>query len=183
MPGLWYKLRRLDGRGHFKALFTFFSRRALHKDIGTCSIFKLNIGVLIYYIMINYGQKYHVRNSLMQILLLIVWPPSLHKVKNIVTINFRCPIDFSFDYHRYILERNKPHFLSYLHNAVLFLSIRTRRKRDITFSMLCKYTTTCNASVFSSFNCIVVNDLNSGTLRENFLNTLTSAMKMEVISV
>lgn len=90
MPGLWYKLRRLDGRGHFKALFTSFSRRALHKDIGTCSIFKLNIGVLIYYIMINYGQKYHVRNSLMQILLLIVWPPSLHKVKNIVTINFRC---------------------------------------------------------------------------------------------
>lgn len=34
------KLRRLDGRGHFKALFTSFSRRALHKDIGTCSNFK-----------------------------------------------------------------------------------------------------------------------------------------------
>lgn len=34
------KLRRLDGRGHFKALFTSFSRRVLHKDIGTCSNFK-----------------------------------------------------------------------------------------------------------------------------------------------
>lgn len=34
------KLRRLDGRGHFKALFTSFSRRDLHKDIGTCSNFK-----------------------------------------------------------------------------------------------------------------------------------------------
>lgn len=34
------KLRWLDGRGHYKALFTSFSRRALHKDIGTCSNFK-----------------------------------------------------------------------------------------------------------------------------------------------
>lgn len=34
------KLRWLDGRGHFKALFTSLSRRALHKDIGTCSNFK-----------------------------------------------------------------------------------------------------------------------------------------------
>lgn len=34
------KLRWLDGRGHYKALFTSFSRRALHKDVGTCSNFK-----------------------------------------------------------------------------------------------------------------------------------------------
>lgn len=30
-------LRRLDGRGHFKDLFTSFKRRVLYEDVGECS--------------------------------------------------------------------------------------------------------------------------------------------------
>lgn len=130
------------------------------------------------------AQKCHVRKFNADLnTWLIFWQARRLIVKNIVTIKFRCPKDFSFDYHRYFLERKKPSFCPIYTMLCFFWSIRTRRKRDITFSLLCKLTTTCIASVFSSFNCIVVNDLNSGTLRENFLNTLTSAMKMEVISV
>lgn len=55
------KLRRLDGRGHFKALFTSFSRRALHKDIGTCSNFKAKYWsfTLLYHDSL-WQKKYHV---------------------------------------------------------------------------------------------------------------------------
>lgn len=33
-------LRELDVRDHFKAIFAFFRRRALYKDLGKCSNFK-----------------------------------------------------------------------------------------------------------------------------------------------
>lgn len=41
----------------------------------------------------------------------------------------------------------------------------------------------CNVLVFFLFNCIVVNDLNFGMFKENFLNIFIFVMKMEVIFV
>lgn len=93
-----------------------------------------------------------------------------------------CPIDTYLTTIDTFLKEKKPLFVLFTQQCAC-LSIRTRRNRDITFSILCKYTTTCNASILALFNCIVVNDLNSGTLKKHFLNTFTSAMKMEVISV